>query len=86
MGKSKKQKTSASRHEEPGSSQDGGDSDDQLFVQEKRAAPKYVKKTAVKSRKSEPARVTRNDEYEEDEGRMESQYVMLPTFLSTALH
>jgi len=58
------------------SSHDAEESSDQLFVEEKRA-PKYVKKTAIKSRKSEPARVNRNDEYEEDEGRMESQYVLL---------
>ncbi|KAF8863568.1 hypothetical protein BDZ45DRAFT_670165 [Acephala macrosclerotiorum] len=72
-GKSKQRRTSASKHEEPDSSQDAGGSSDHLLVQDKPAAPKYVKKTAVKSRKSEPARMTRNDEYEEDEGRMESQ-------------
>jgi hypothetical protein len=40
-------------------------------------ALKYVKKAALKSRKTEPImRVTAADEYEEDEGRMESQYVL----------
>jgi hypothetical protein len=56
------------------SSHDAEDSDDQVSVDEK-SAPKYGKKTVIKLRKSEPVRVNRNDEYEEDEGRMESQYV-----------
>ncbi|KAE8452831.1 hypothetical protein EG329_013103 [Mollisiaceae sp. DMI_Dod_QoI] len=73
-GKSKQRRTSASRIDEENSSQDAGGSSDQLFVQEKPAAPKYVKKTVVKSRKSEPARLTKeDDEYEDDEGRMETQ-------------
>ncbi|KUJ18239.1 uncharacterized protein LY89DRAFT_781315 [Mollisia scopiformis] len=67
-GKSKQRKTSAASNdeEEAGSSQES----DQMFAEEKTAAPKHVKKV----RKSEPvARVAQNDEYEEDEGRMESQ-------------
>lgn len=35
---------------------------------------RQIKKS--KSRKSEPARVHMTDEYEEDEGRAESQYVL----------
>jgi len=34
---------------------------------------KYIKKTAPRSRKSEPVRKVRMDEYDEDVGRMESQ-------------
>jgi len=58
------------------SSQSRVESSDQLFFQEQVIAPKHVKKS--KSRKSEPIpRVTRVDnEYEEDEGRLESQYVL----------
>lgn len=47
------------------------DSSDKLFVEEKPVAAGHVKKS--KSRKSEPARLIRAEEYEEDEGRMESQ-------------
>jgi hypothetical protein len=63
------------------SSQRGDESSDQLFVNEQPVVPKYVKKSAPKSRKSEPVmRVTKADEYEEDEGRMESQYVFSACF------
>jgi len=74
-GKHKQRKKSASRRDDSDPSQSGGESSDQLFIEEQIVAPKHVKK--AKSRKSEPIpRVTRVDEYEEDEGRLESQYVL----------
>ncbi|PMD45057.1 hypothetical protein L207DRAFT_507973 [Hyaloscypha variabilis F] len=73
-GKSKQRKTSTDRRQDSGSSQREDESGDQLFVDEAPVAPKYVKKSAPKSRKSEPVkRVTKADEYEEDVGRLESQ-------------
>ncbi len=51
-------------------------SSDSLFADNKpSAALKHVKKSVrvTKSRKSEPVTVVRDDEYYEDEGRMESQ-------------
>lgn len=52
------------------------DEDSQLSVQHEPVAVKRVKKTVPKARKSEPVkRAARVDEYEEDEGRMEGQYV-----------
>ena len=75
-GKSKQRKTSATRKQDSDSSQRDDDSSDQLFADEQPVAPKYVRKAAPRSRKSEPVkRVTKADEYEEDEGRMESQSV-----------
>ncbi|PMD65912.1 uncharacterized protein K444DRAFT_624453 [Hyaloscypha bicolor E] len=73
-GKRKQRKTSATQRQDSDLSQGECDSSDQLFVDEDHVAPEYVKKLAPKSRKSEPVkRVTKADEYEEDEGRLESQ-------------
>ncbi|TVY49625.1 hypothetical protein LOCC1_G000346 [Lachnellula occidentalis] len=47
------------------------DSGDELFVEDQPVAARHVKKSTT--RQSEPARLIRADEYEEDEGRMESQ-------------
>jgi hypothetical protein len=75
-GKSKQRKTAASRRHNSDSSQRDDDSSDPLFIDEQPLAPKHVKKAAPKSRKSEPImRMAKADEYEEDEGRMESQSV-----------
>jgi hypothetical protein len=75
MGRNKQRKTNAARRQDSDSSQRGDDSSDQFFVDSQPVALKCVKKAAPKSRKSEPVmRVTKADEYEEDEGRMESQY------------
>jgi hypothetical protein len=66
--------TSGTRRQDLYSRQHGEESSDQLFANEQPVAPKYVEKSAPKTRKSEPVmRVTKADEYEEDEGRMESQ-------------
>lgn len=55
----------------------GDESSDQLFIHQP-VAPKQVKKSAPKSRKSEPVKLAaRDDEYDEDEGRLESRYVLL---------
>lgn len=45
----------------------------ELFVQDQPVAAKHVKKNNPKSRKSEPVYATRDEEYEEDPGRVESQ-------------
>jgi hypothetical protein len=45
---------------------------DQLFGEEQPVTPIHVKRDG-KARKSEPARVSKTDEYDEDVGRMESQ-------------
>ncbi|KAE9375440.1 hypothetical protein N431DRAFT_463523 [Stipitochalara longipes BDJ] len=83
-GKSKQRKTSANKRQASDASQGRNDSSDQLFTDEAPFAPKYVKKSAPKSRKSEPVkRVTKADEYEEDEGRLESlQFLALVEFES----
>jgi hypothetical protein len=54
---------------------------DALYVEEESSAraAKYVKKSAPKSRKSEPVKKLRRDEYDEDAGRTESQYVFFRT-------
>jgi len=71
-GRSKYRKTSA--RTENASDSVGDESSDYLFVDQKPAAPKHVKKSSLKSRKSEPIkRATRSDEYEEDEGRLGSK-------------
>lgn len=70
----KTRKTSSKRHNS-NSSQGSDGSSDRLFIEEQPAAPKHVKKNP-KARKSEPVkRVTADDEYAEDEGRMETPYV-----------
>lgn len=77
-GRSKQQKAVASRGDDSDSGRVQDESDDPLFVQQEPVAAKYVKKSTIKSRKSEPVkRAPRVDEYEEDEGRMEGQYVLL---------
>jgi len=55
-------------------------SEDGLFVRNTPPAPKRIKKNN-KTRKSEPARSSKDDEYAEDLGRTESQYV--PIHLSS---
>lgn len=81
-GKNKQRKTSASKQDGSDSELREGGSSDQLFVAEPVAA-KYVKRTTVRARKSEPVkRATKADEeYEEDQGRMESQYVFACPFV-----
>jgi hypothetical protein len=76
-GKTKQRK--ASKRDDSDSSHPGDESSDHLFIQEQPLASRYVKKSNAKSRKSELVpRVTwaADDEYEEDEGRLESQYVL----------
>lgn len=72
IGKSKHRKISTSR-DDGDSNEDDDELSGESFVQEKVVAPKYVKKAAIKSRKSEPVRAIRDDEYEEDAGRIDSQ-------------
>ncbi|PMD23751.1 hypothetical protein NA56DRAFT_657007 [Hyaloscypha hepaticicola] len=81
-GKSKQRKTTTSRRQDSETSQRDDDSSDPLFIDEQPLAPKHVKKAATKARKSEPImRVTKADEYEEDEGRMQSsQFLALVEF------
>jgi hypothetical protein len=75
-GKTKQRKTS--KRDDSDSSHPGDESSGELFIQEQPLASRYVKKSDAKSCKSEPVpRATRADEYAEDEGRMESQYVHL---------
>ena len=74
VGKSKVRKTSIStRKDESNSAHGEGESSDELFVGYQPTAAKYVKKDAVESRNSDPAHLAREDEYDEDPGRMESQ-------------
>ncbi|KAG9229607.1 hypothetical protein BJ875DRAFT_488760 [Amylocarpus encephaloides] len=68
--KSKPRRLSVSRKDDSDSQHSEDESDDHLFVREHSDAPRHAKKS--KTRKSEPVR-HRVDEYEEDEGRMESQ-------------
>ncbi|KAH7356852.1 hypothetical protein BKA65DRAFT_592402 [Rhexocercosporidium sp. MPI-PUGE-AT-0058] len=71
-GKSKRRKTSAQR--EAASNSVGEESSEHLFVDQEGAAPKHIKKSSLKSRKSEPVkRAARADEYDQDEGRSQGQ-------------
>ncbi|KAK0107308.1 hypothetical protein ONS95_004004 [Cadophora gregata] len=71
-GTSKHRKTSA--RTEDASDSAVGESSDQLFVDQELVAPKHIKKSSMRTRKSEPVkRTSRSDEYEEDEGRMGSK-------------
>ncbi|PVH84602.1 hypothetical protein DL98DRAFT_569106 [Cadophora sp. DSE1049] len=71
-GRSKYRKTSS--RTEDASDSAGDESSGQLFVDQEPVAPKHVKKSSMKSRKSEPIkRTARSDEYEEDEGRLGSK-------------
>lgn len=72
-GKNKLRKTlTSNRHGASDSEDQEYQSDDGLFVEDQSVATKYVKKVSVKSRKSEPVQ-TREDEYDDDPGRVESQ-------------
>lgn len=74
IGRSKHRKISTSKDDDPDSNEGSGEASGESFDREKVVAPKYVKKAAVRSRKSEPVRrKIRDDEYEEDEGRIDSQ-------------
>ena len=72
-GKDKQRKTSASRRDVSVSEEPETQSGHELFVPDQPVAAKHVKKSNLNSRKSEPARATRDEEYEEDPGRAESQ-------------
>jgi hypothetical protein len=73
-GKIKQRKTSNSNAQDALSSdEDEMQSGHELFVQEQPVAAKHVKKGSPKSRKSEPTRPYRDNEYEDDPGRTESQ-------------
>jgi hypothetical protein len=71
VSKSKLRKTSISARKAESDSGSGEDEfSDEPFAGDQPTAAKYVKKN---NRKSEPTRLTREDEYDEDPGRMESQ-------------
>lgn len=73
-GKIKQRKTSNSNvRDASDSDEDASQTGHELFVQEQPVAAKHVKKGSLKSRKSEPTRAYRDNEYEEDPGRTESQ-------------
>ena len=78
VGKSKLQKTSISaKKEDSGSTDDEFGFSDEIFHRFEPTGAQYMKKKSAQSRKSEPAPLTREDEYDEDPGRMESQSVTL---------
>ncbi|KAH7407558.1 hypothetical protein BKA64DRAFT_666876 [Cadophora sp. MPI-SDFR-AT-0126] len=71
-GRSKQRKTSA--RTEDASDSVGDESSGHSFPDQEPIAPKHVKKSSIRSRKSEPIkRTARSDEYEEDEGRLRSK-------------
>jgi hypothetical protein len=74
VGKRQSRKISA-RKGDLDSTQAETESGDQFLANYQPSKAKHVKKPVGRSRKSEPARrLNRSDEYEEDEGRLESQY------------
>ncbi|TVY43724.1 hypothetical protein LSUB1_G000636 [Lachnellula subtilissima] len=70
IGRSKLRQTV---NQEESESAHGDNSGDELFVEDQPVATRHVKKKKKKTCQSEPARLVRADEYEEDEGRTESQ-------------
>ncbi|PBP20468.1 hypothetical protein BUE80_DR008803 [Diplocarpon rosae] len=75
-GTNKRSKASAARGDKSGSEQAEDESDGQLFVRQQPVAAKYVRKSTVASRRSEPVkRAPRSDEYDEDEGRTDGHRV-----------
>jgi len=72
-GRTKQRKTSASRRDVSVSEEPETQSIRELFVLDQPVVAKHVKKSNLNSRKSELDRATRDEEYEEDPGRAESQ-------------
>ncbi|PBP21279.1 hypothetical protein BUE80_DR007938 [Diplocarpon rosae] len=70
----KRSKAPTARGDDSGSEQAEDESDGQLFVRQQPVAAKYIRKSTLTSRRSEPVkRAPRSDEYDEDEGRTDGQ-------------